>query len=252
MVEIVLTTRKEEIVSAAIKILKAQPNGVNYSDLVRKISEQCPHIPINTVHGNVWDLETEYPTEIYKPVRGLYRHISFKEKETKEEETKAAVKSERIHEDMFYEPFADWLMNEAEDCTKAIALGKNKFRDKWGTPDVIGKWESLPSDIVKAPTEIISAEIKTDDRDLITAFGQACSYRLFSHKSYIVVPVNSPQDDVSRINSLCVIFGIGLVLFDNTNVDSPQFEMKVRPYRQEPDMFYVNKYVKLIEKELFR
>lgn len=152
---------------------------------------------------------------------------------------------------MFYEPFADWLKNEAEDCTKAIALGRNKFKDKWGTPDVIGVRESLRSDIVKAPTQIVSAEIKIDTNNLITAFGQACAYRLFSHKTYIVVPKDSTQDDIARIDSLCIIFGIGLVLFDNTNVTLPQFEIKVRPYRQEPDIFYVNKYMKLIERELF-
>ena len=46
-------------------------------------------------------------------------------------------------------------------------------------------------------------------------------------------------------------FGIGLVLFDTTNVNDPQFEIRDRPLKHEPDMFYVNKYMKLIEKELF-
>lgn len=246
-----MTTKKQEIISVALKILKSNPSGIHYSELVRKISEECSHIPINTIHGNVWDLGTELPNEVYKPAKGIFRHVDFKDKEIKEEGIKQGIKSEKVHEDMFYKPFAEWLENEAEDCTKAIPLGKNKFRDKWGTPDVIGKRESLPSDILKAPTEIVSAEIKIDTKDLITAFGQACSYRLFSHKSYIVVPKDSSQDDISRIDSLCMIFGIGLVLFDSSNVTSPQFEMKVRPFRQEPDIFYVNKYLKLIEKELF-
>ncbi|MDI9608086.1 MAG: hypothetical protein QM228_07490, partial [Atribacterota bacterium] len=148
--------------------------------------------------------------------------------------------------------FASWLVNELEECTVAIPLGGNKFKDKWGTPDVIGKREPQRSDIVKAPTEIVSAEIKVDARDLITAFGQACSYKLFSHKSYIVIPKNSPQDDVSKLDALCMIFGIGLVLFDNNNPQDPQFEIRARPLRHEPDMFYVNKYMKLIEKELWR
>ena len=59
------------------------------------------------------------------------------------------------------------------------------------------------SDIVKMPTEIISAEIKTDSKNLITAFGQACSYKLFSHKSYIVVPKDSGQEDLS---GLCLLY----------------------------------------------
>ena len=116
---------------------------------------------------------------------------------------------------------------------------------------MIGKRESRRSDIVEAPTEIVSAEIKTNTRELITAFGQACSYKLFSHKSYIIIPKNSSQDDISKLDSLCLIFGMGLVLFDANNANDPQFEIRVRPHKHEPDMFYLNIYMKLIEKELF-
>jgi hypothetical protein len=246
-----MTTRREEIVSNAIEILKTNPNGVRYSDLVRKIHDKLPEIPVNTIHGTVWNLEIRVPKEVYKPARGLFRFAAFAEVESIKDEQKPTHKVEKMEEEDFYRPFTDWLVNELEECTKAIPLGGNRFRDKWGTPDVIGKREPLRSDIVKAPTEIVSAEIKTDTRDLITAFGQACSYKLFSHKSYIVVPRSSSDDDISKLDALCLIFGIGLVLFDNMNRDDPKFEIRVRPIKHEPDMFYVNKYMKLIEKELF-
>ena len=246
-----MATKKEKIVSKAIEVLKLNSNGVRYSDLVRKIQEEIPDIPVNTIHGTVWNLETRAPTEIYKPARGLFRHIKFREEEIGEEERKFPPEAEKIKEEDFYQPFADWLVNELEECTKAIPLGGNKFKDKWGTPDVIGKREPLRSDIIKAPTEIVSVEIKAETKDLITAFGQACSYKLFSHKSYMVVPKGSSQADISKLDALCLIFRIGLVLFDNSNVNDPQFEIRVRPLKHEPDMFYVNKYMKLIEKELF-
>ena len=246
-----MVTKKEKIVSKAIEILKLNSNGVRYSDLVRKIQEEIPDIPVNTIHGTVWNLETRVPTEIYKPARGLFRHIKFREEEIGEEERKFPPEAEKIKEEDFYKPFADWLVNELEECTKAIPLGGNKFKDKWGTPDVIGKREPLRSDIIKAPTEIVSVEIKAETKELITAFGQACSYKLFSHKSYMVVPKGSSQADISKLDALCLIFRIGLVLFDNSNVNDPQFEIRVRPLKHEPDMFYVNKYMKLIEKELF-
>jgi len=246
-----MATRREKIIAKAIEILKSNPDGIRYSILVRKISQEFPEIPVNTIHGTVWNLETRVPNEVYKPARGLFRHVEFKEEEICEEEQKPPLEIEKIKEEDFYEPFANWLVNELEECTKAIALGGNRFRDKWGTPDVIGKREPRRSDIVKAPTEIVSAEIKADTRDLITAFGQACSYKLFSHKSYIVIPKNSSQDDISKLDALCLIFGIGLVLFDNSNPNDPQFEIRVRPLRHEPDMFYVNKYMKLIERELW-
>ena len=177
--------------------------------------------------------------------------LNSRKKEISEEERKISPEIEKIKEEDFYEPFANWLVNELEECTKAIPLGRNRFKDKWGTPDVIGKREPRRSDIVKGATEIVSVEIKADTRDLITAFGQACSYKLFSHKSYIVTPKNSSQGDILKLDALCLIFGIGLVLFDSSNPNDPQFEIRVRPLRHEPDMFYVNKYMKLIEKELW-
>jgi hypothetical protein len=223
---------------------------------VRKIKdalhEEDPEIPINTIHGTVWNLEAQLPNEVYKPARGLFRHVSFREKEISEEEQKLSAEVEEIKEVNFYEPVARWLVDELEECTKAIPLGGNRFKDKWGTPDVIGIREARRSDIVKAPTEIVSAEIKADTGQLITAFGQACSYKLFSHKSYLIIPKNSSEEDISRLDSLCLILGIGLVLFDNTNPSDPKFEIRVRAAKHEPDMFYVNYYIKIIEKELFR
>jgi hypothetical protein len=246
-----MTTRREKIISNAIEVLKSNPDGVRYSDIGRKIHEEFPEFPNGTIYGTVWQLDILVPDEIYKPARGIFRHVAFREEEISEEEEIHPSEIEKIKEEDFYRPFADWLVNELEECTEAIPLGGNRFRDKWGTPDVIGKRESRRSDIVEAPTEIVSAEIKTNTRELITAFGQACSYKLFSHKSYIIIPKNSSQDDISKLDSLCLIFGMGLVLFDANNANYPQFEIRVRPLKHEPDMFYLNRYMKLIEKELF-
>ena len=134
----------------------------------------------------------------------------------------------------------------------AVSSTCPQSRDKWGTPDVIGIREPRRSDIIKPPTEIVSAEIKLDVAGLITAFGQACSYKLFSHKSYIVVPQNSSEEDIARHDSLARIFGIGLVLFNPLTPKSPDFRIRARAAREEPDMFYVNKYLKLVEDELFK
>lgn len=254
-----MSTGKSKIVSSAVEILDKEPNGVRYSVLLREIADHLPEIPRGTIKNTIIALEKHSSNQVYKPAKGLFRHVKFREEEinkaTKEnvagKKKKSPTQIQKIKEEKFYKPFSDWLVNEIEECTKAIPLGGNKFRDKWGTPDVIGKREPLRSDIVKSPTEIISAEIKSDTRDLITAFGQACSYKLFSHKSYIVVPKNSSQDDISRLDPLCLIFGIGLVLFDNENPSEPQFEIRVRPMKNDPDMFFVNKYMKSIERELF-
>jgi len=241
-----MPTRKEQIQSKAIEILRNDPQGVRYSQLLAMIKESFPDISSNTIRGTIWNLDVTVPNEVYKADRGLFRHISFREAQVIAPQTPP----ETIEED-FYQPFADYLKNELEECTKAIPLGGNKFKDRWGTPDVIGIKKPKPSDIVKPEVVIVSAEIKTDSSGLITAFGQACAYKTFSHKVYMVIPKNSSEEDKARIESLCLIFGIGLILFDNTNVENPQFEIRVRPLKHEPDMFYVNKYMKMVETELF-
>jgi hypothetical protein len=116
---------------------------------------------------------------------------------------------------------------------------------------VIGIRKARESDLIKYPTEIISAEIKTDSNNLITAFGQACSYRLFSHRSYLVVPRSASSDDLARLESLCIACGLGLILFDSQNSAHPNFAIRVGAMRTEPDMFYVNFNLKLIEQRIF-
>ena len=246
-----MPTKVQMIRSKAIEILKSSPDGIRYSKLSEAVHHELTDIAVNTVYTVISELHTQLPNEVYKPARGLFRHVIFREQEIGPKEQRTKPQIEKIKEEDFYEPFANWLVNEIEECTKAIPLGGNKFKDKWGTPDVIGKWEPRESDIIKVPKEIVSAEMKIDTYNLITAFGQACSYKLFSHKSYIVIPKNSSQDDISKLDALCLIFGIGLVLLDFTNPKDPQFDIRVRPIKHEPDMFYVNKYMKLIEQDLF-
>ena len=166
-------------------------------------------------------------------------------------DTPKVASSKEVKEESFYEPFADWLKNDVEDVTTVIPLGGNLFADKWGTPDVIGVRKSAPSDIVRPPIEIVVAEIKSNSNQLITAFGQACAYCLFSHKSYLVVPRQADAGELSRLDSLCEVFGLGLVLFDADDPDNPHFEIRMRPKKQDPDLFYTNRYLKKIESKLF-
>jgi hypothetical protein len=249
-----MMTSRERIRKKALEILADTPKGIRYSDLMRRIQAELLGIPFNTITGSVWNLDVTKPDDVYKPGRGIFRHTKFKEAEAEEglsEEEIIETPTTRIKEEDFYSAFAEWLKNELEEVNKAVALGGNIFKDKWGTPDVIGIRASRQSDIIKLPTEIVSAEIKIASDALITAFGQACSYKLFSHKSYIVVPVESSEGDIARLDALCRIFGIGLILFDSTSPDEPDFQIRVRAAKHEPDMFYVNKNMKLIEEELF-
>jgi len=244
----------ERIKAMALEFLESHPDGLRYSELHSKIQAADIGFNSNTIGGCIWNLDAIFPDKVYKPSKGLFRLLKNKpiESEIAEQPVSCVpVLSNKIKEEGFYAPFADWLKSEIEDVTHAIALGGNKFKDKWGTPDVVGKRESRRSDIIKGPTEIVSAEIKTETQQLVTAFGQACAHKLFSHKVYLVVPAQSQDEEISRLDSLCQIFGIGLVTFDAESPKAPNFRIFVRPVRHEPDLFYTNKYMARIEKELF-
>ena len=245
-----MATRKEIITKQALRLLEDNPNGIRYVQLVKTIKQAFPDIPVNTIRGIIWNLDQRIPKLVYKPEKGLFRHTKYKDKEISSGE-KSKIKG--IKEEDFYPSFADYLKNELEEVTKAIPLGGNKFKDKWGTPDVIGIKKPRRSDIIQFQPEIVSAEIKLDTSGgaLITGFGQACSYKLFSHKVYLVIPKSVSEEDKSRIESLCLIFGIGLILYNSMDSENPEYEIRVRPLKQDPDMFYVNKYLRLIESDLF-
>ncbi len=242
----------DRITKKALELLRKTPAGIPRAVLARQISASDDTLKLSSIKWHISHLVQKRPRKVYKPSRGLFRLVEYRDPETDQLKDDLVIKLKKtIREEDFYEPFADWLQSDMEECTKAIALGGNKFRDKWGTPDVIGKRESKRSDIIQAPVEIVSAEIKPEVSQLVTAFGQACAYCLFSHKSYLVVPSQSPQDEIARLDSLCQVFGIGLILFDSTNPSDPDFSIRVRPRKQEPDLFYANKYMKLIESEMF-
>jgi len=241
-----MSTQREKIIKKIYEILENQPDGVRYADLIRRISEELPEIKINAIHGTVWVFKQKIDKgqikDALRPEKGLYiLKKYFKEDEIKDETRK------KIKEEDFYKPFADYLVNDLEECTKAIPLGGNKFQDRWGTPDVIGTYRILGLGHIQPPIEIVSAEIKIDIGQLITSFGQACSYKLFSHKVYLVIPKEANGADIKRVESLCLKFGIGLILFDRNDKENPAFEILTRAIKNEPDYFYLNKYLKLIE-----
>lgn len=248
-----MSTEREKIIKQFFQILENSPKGIRYADLIRGINEALPETKVNTIHGTIWAVKQKIDNgkieDVVRPEKGLY----ILKKYLKEEKVEKIEKQE-ILEEIFYKLFADYLVNDLEECTKAVPLGGNKFQDRWGTPDVIGTYKILGIGQIQPPVEVTSAEVKTDINQLITSFGQACSYKLFSHKVYLVIPKDARGTDIKRIEALCLKFGIGLILFDRNNKEKPEFEILTRAVKSEPDYFYLNKYLRLIEdtvKELF-
>ncbi len=233
----------QQIKDLARSIVAENPGGIRYSALVAKISQQAPETPKNTIEHAVWNLDALFPDEITKPSRGLFTPVA-----TSGTGASIAVSAEQIvatgttvKECDFYEPFAQWLKNDLDEVTDVATVGGAGLRSKWGTPDVVGIYKPLASNLIKFPIEIVSAEIKIDPLAPVVAFGQAVAYRLFSTKTYIAMPTTLTEEDQGRLESLCMLFGVGLVLFD-LDKDAPQFSIRVRAQRFSPDMFYVNEF----------
>jgi hypothetical protein len=238
-----MSTQREKIIRKALEILESRSNGIRYSELLHEIKNQLPEVPENTISGTIGELDKKKELKIEKPERGIFILKKYIEEYGYEKLEESEKTGRGINEVDFYEPFANYLREVLDECTKAIPLGGNKFRDKWGTPDVLGVYKFSETNFIRPPIEIISAEIKTDTNQLVTAFGQACSYKLFSHKVYLVVP-NDAEMDIGRVESLCLRFGIGLILFDKNNPQNPNFQIRNRATKSEPDYFYVNEYLK--------
>jgi hypothetical protein len=58
------------------------------------------------------------------------------------------------------------------------------------------------------------------------------------------MPSTLSQADQSRLESLCILFGIGFVLFDPADASDPGFNIRVRAQRFIPDAFYVNEFAR--------
>jgi hypothetical protein len=232
-----------------MQVLEAHPQGIRWMEILRAIEANEPDTPHNSVHGAVHTLLTTRTAEITKVARGTYQLVKFVDADnalataqeivTETTPVKAeAPGAEPLTEQDFYASFAEWL-TENDEVTVAAALGGSSLGGKWGTPDVIGVLKPRAQDIFKFEPQIVTAEIKAVPNQPVVAFGQAVAYRLFSHKSYIVVPRLTTSDDMNRLTSLCSLHGVGLVTF-TLDKEQPDYTVVVVPVVAAPDMFYVN------------
>ena len=87
-------------------------------------------------------------------------------------------------------------------------------------------------------------ERKIDPSQSVVAFGQAIAYRLFATRVSVVMPTTLSAEDLSRLESLCQLFGIGLVLFSPQDPVEPDFQIRVRSQAFRPDMYYTNEFAR--------
>jgi hypothetical protein len=194
----------------ALKEMEKYRDGIKFSEICKIMKKEYPEMTQGSLYGFVRDLYKKHTDKIVKLSTGLYILKIFDQNIVSNNQITSPNNSKSTTtEDEFYQPFADFLDIALETCTSVIPLGGNYLGDKWGTPDVVGVFKTERGDIEQT-IEITTAEIKieTSSAALITAFGQACAYKLFSHRVYLVIPEQSGEEAIDRIDSLCILFGI--------------------------------------------
>jgi hypothetical protein len=161
----------QQIRSLARSIISTKPGGIRFSALVSEILARAPETLPGTIRTSIYNLDTLFPSEISKPSRGLFTPAT-------ESGTGGVVigRTEqiaptgiKIKESDFYQPFAGWLKDDLNEVIEVAPLGGAGLKSKWGTPDVVGTYKAVASNLIKFPTEIVSAEIKIDPQAPVVA-----------------------------------------------------------------------------------
>jgi len=219
--------------------------GLRFSKLVEMIVDDLK-ANSNTVNGAIYNLPNIMQDIVSRPQRGLF--ILKKNVGTilvKKEEV-AAKYSDTFKEQDVYEPAKEYLLSRGE-CTHAEVIGGSILGKKWGTPDIIGSIRVSTDAVYRPPLELVAIEAKGVNYSPVEALGQAMAYKLFAHRTWLILP---ETDDIDRIEGIAKSANIGLVVFNYKNKQF-LFETLNRPTAGNPDAEEVNTMlVTLKEKEL--
>ena len=230
----------KQVREEAYKIISSRNEGIRFSELTAELRKRFPSFNRNMINTQV---------------AGLRNHPDYQDKlESKDSVGKIfraitplveppSKSKEMPPEKEFYGTFASYLVEYLKDCTVAKKYGGSPNKRGWSNPDVVGIYNLSMGSVFRRDPEIVSAEIKisSDYNVLKDAFSQAAFYLLFSHKSYIVIPNTASPETLNILESLSIAFGIGLVLFDSSNKDDPDYTLRNRAQRHEPEIEYLNK-----------
>lgn len=229
-------SKKEGIRKKAFEILSRPEfkGGIRFSALVKMVVAETGEND-NTCNGSLYNLPKEIPEKISRPYRGLFI-LKENEKLLKDVERNFEQKpTSKTKEDDIYQPARDYLLSR-EECTHGVVVGGNIFGKKWGTPDILGAIRADSDAVYKPPLEIIAVEIKDEGYSPVEALGQAMAYKLFAHRTWLVLPEDS---DLDRIEGIAISANIGLISFSKGK-DGFEFSTLNRPTAGHPDFAEVN------------
>ncbi len=100
---------------AAVDLLQQHPEGLTYTELVQAMRQLHPDRNLKSLSNDVVNLDRHFPSKVYKPAKGVYRHNRFKDStdpQAAEPKLPVVGRSARIAEEKFYPLFAAWLTND--------------------------------------------------------------------------------------------------------------------------------------------
>ena len=65
-----------QIYLTIFELLDEQPDGIQWTELNRRIEERHPDFHPKTINGCVWKLIEKFPERVHKPKKGLFQLIS--------------------------------------------------------------------------------------------------------------------------------------------------------------------------------
>ena len=65
-----------QIYLTIFELLEIQPEGIQWTELNRRIEERHPDFHPKTINGCVWKLIEKFPERVHKPEKGLFQLIS--------------------------------------------------------------------------------------------------------------------------------------------------------------------------------
>lgn len=227
--------------------LSEMQGAARNSEVIKRVLEKHPTTNRSSVASKISALKKSKPEDFGSAGNGWISLAGSEGAAAQPEDTTLDVNDPQ--ESALYEPVRRFLI-EDELVTAAEITGSSRMNRKWGNPDLFGIVKPAASDPYKFPLEFIALEVKRDTTNLVTAFGQAASYRLFSHQSYVVVPCDEKSAEYRRIDALCELFGIGLIDFSFSNNEA-SFRVQVRPVTHAPDHAYVNDFLTKLDRATY-
>jgi len=66
------------IYAKALELLYQNPEGIRWKDLNEAIQKSYPKFHPKTINGCVWKLTEKFPDKVYKPSKGVFRLLKYR------------------------------------------------------------------------------------------------------------------------------------------------------------------------------